>query len=245
MKIKELEKILPGRVYYFPEIDSTSSCLRRKLLEGMVPQGSLVLSDMQTAGRGRKDRFWYSPPGGLYFSLYLQARGEWAWSAFSLVTAGAVIKGLKEHFDLSFCVKWPNDIMLEKKKLAGILCEKYGQDMILGLGLNLWSQPENEVTDAISLKEVLDFAPGRTSLLLSIIRNLLQDYQIFLQEGFSFFHKKLERLSYLKGKAVHISGEKKKGKVLGYTGEGALLLELIDGQKMSFYSGTVRVIEGG
>jgi BirA family biotin operon repressor/biotin-[acetyl-CoA-carboxylase] ligase len=127
-------------------IDSTNSYLMRKL-QTLQPQ-TVCLAEYQSAGRGRRGRQWHSPFGShIYLSLYWRLeQGLSAAMGISLVVALAVSKTLEELYQLDVQLKWPNDIYLGGKKLAGILIELEGQsfgpsDCVIGLGLNI-AMPE-------------------------------------------------------------------------------------------------------
>lgn len=140
----------------FPEIDSTNSEAERQLASGRETP-FVVLSEHQTAGRGRLGRTWHSPPqGNLYATFAFRPKltpSELA--AFTLVIGVAVAVALRESAHVPAMVKWPNDIQVEGKKLAGILTEARidtdrTRDLLLGIGLNVNSQPSSWDVDGIS-----------------------------------------------------------------------------------------------
>jgi BirA family transcriptional regulator, biotin operon repressor / biotin---[acetyl-CoA-carboxylase] ligase len=96
---------------------------------------ALMFADAQTAGKGRGDHAWISPPGGLYFSILFSAEPV---PPFLPLTTGLFLaRWLKDDFGLDVKVRWPNDLMLDGKKLGGILCEGKGGACIIGVGINV------------------------------------------------------------------------------------------------------------
>jgi len=132
------------RIYLYEQVDSTNDTLKEKALAG-EPEGSVVLARSQTSGRGRYGRSWISKPGkGLYFSLLLRpATADIQPGLISLLSSLAIVDALKAEQGVSAQLKWPNDVMVDKAKIAGVLVETLYQDhrlahVIVGIGLNLF-----------------------------------------------------------------------------------------------------------
>jgi len=128
---------------YYQEIDSTNSRARDLAAKG-YPEGTVVVADMQTSGRGRRGRSWYSPRNqGIYMSGILRpVLPLKEISRISLVTAVAVAETFQEELNLPVCIKWPNDILINNKKIAGILAEVVTdmdgiEYIVVGIGLNI------------------------------------------------------------------------------------------------------------
>ena len=134
--INETEKLLPWeitkdlktktvgkRVYYFEEIDSTQNFAQQIALE-KKEDGTIIIAEKQTSGRGRLERKWTSPQGGIWFSLIIHPRFDVSTSTLvPIAGAVALAKSIKATLDIDVSVKWPNDITLEGKKVAGMLVD--------------------------------------------------------------------------------------------------------------------------
>lgn len=150
MSKEELESLLVGKtewagqeIHYFPEIDSTN-IRAKQLAENGVSTGTLVVADRQTAGRGRRGRGWESPSGcSIYMSILLRPEFLPAKAPMlTLVMAYSVTESLRACTGLDLRIKWPNDIVLNGKKLVGILTEMsteidYINHVVIGVGINV------------------------------------------------------------------------------------------------------------
>lgn len=134
-------KVIGKRVYYFDEIDSTQN-FAQQIASDKRENGTIVIAEKQTAGRGRLDRKWISPKGGIWFSLIIHP--EFNVSSSTLIPiacAVALSKSIKLVLGVDTAVKWPNDITVDGKKIAGMLVDASFQAnnidyMILGIGIN-------------------------------------------------------------------------------------------------------------
>lgn len=120
----------------------------------------MVQADKQTSGRGRKDRTWKSPPGNLYFSLCTKRT-----SLLPLRASVAVVQTL-EDIGISPSLKWPNDVIVNKKKICGILTEVVDDRGIIGVGLNVESAP---IEESICISDLLDTEVSLDELMKMII----------------------------------------------------------------------------
>ncbi|MBI3064716.1 MAG: biotin--[acetyl-CoA-carboxylase] ligase [Deltaproteobacteria bacterium] len=158
-------KRLGTKFHYFQEIDSTNSYARR-LADAGAPEGAVVIAEHQSDGRGRLGRSWESPPyRNLYFSLLLRPTLAPAHAPqITLMAAVALADTVAAFVAEPPAIKWPNDILLQGKKLAGILTEsscdaKRIEFVILGIGVNL--NFPRERTDAMELSKTSDSTPSR------------------------------------------------------------------------------------
>ncbi len=147
---------LPPTVF-LDVVDSTNSWLRRKARE--VPAGTAVAADYQTAGRGRGDRRWHSPPGGAAMFSLLWPRGEAPREELGRLSVGlarTVAEALAADYGVEVEVKPPNDVLAGGKKLCGILIEECGDRLIVGVGVNTNLDPGAlpEGVDAASLSRL-------------------------------------------------------------------------------------------
>lgn len=225
-------------IYYYPLLDSTNAEIRRLAEEG-APDDTVVLADAQSAGRGRRDRLWHSPPGkGIYFSILLRPpRIKPAAAApITLVAAVAAARQLRETTGIKIAVKWPNDLLIGTKKVGGILTETRtnGPDLlylVLGIGLNINHQIEDfpaelrEYVTSLSLESSLTFE--RTALFLSVLENVRRNCRLFFKTGFAPFQPLWKEISATLGNTVELArpGEVLQGKAVDLDPAGALLIE--------------------
>lgn len=160
------------KIYYYDSVDSTNTTAG-DLAKNGAPHGALIIAEHQRAGRGRRGRNWESPAGaGIFMTLLLKPEIEPEnASMLTLVAAIAAVKGIKRVTDLTLAIKWPNDIVLNGKKVCGILTELSVQEKAvkhirIGMGINVANEafPEEIAETATSLK--LEAARGveRTGL---------------------------------------------------------------------------------
>jgi len=123
--------IVGCKVYHLDEVNSTNEYA--KSLTNRAPEGAVILADLQTAGKGRLDRKWYSPEGGIWMSVILRPQKP----NLIPVIGGIAICEAFNSYDILLGLKWPNDVLLNNKKVAGILTENVDGTSILGIGINL------------------------------------------------------------------------------------------------------------
>ncbi len=241
-----------GRTVYFDATDSTNIQARR-LAEAHAPHGTLVVSDRQDGGKGRRGRSWASPSGvGIWMSLIL--RPEIAPSSASMLTLAAALavrEGIQEETGLSPLIKWPNDLVLNGKKICGILTEMSTELMeiqyvITGIGINV-NQREfpSEIRDtATSLSLEAGRCFRRSSLIAAILKAFEKDYAAFLKTGdLSLLLEEYNACLVNRGKEVCIldpSGEYR-AVAEGIDESGSLLVTLPDGTRREIISGEVSV----
>ena len=256
----ELLSTLPlGAVRYFDRTGSTNDEAARWAADG-APDLALVIADEQTAGRGRLGRRWSTSAGtALAFSLVLRPqallprRQEQTTDLLPRLAglgALAVCGGLEAAYALQPEIKWPNDVLLRRKKMAGVLVETHWQaeDMtalILGIGVNVASAsvpPEGELAfPATCVERVLGGPVERWDLLRAILESLLA-WRARLAEP-EFLAAWEARLAF-RGEVVQVNsgaGETVQGEALGLTSGGGLRLRLADGGERRFQIGELRL----
>lgn len=217
-----------------------------------VPTGFTILADTQTAGRGRFGRSWFSPPGeNLYFSTVISAtKKNFEISLVTLVAAVGVHDGLRRLFpSLKIDIKWPNDLHVERKKIAGILTEFHPLNpqqsyLVLGIGLNVNSHsfPKELTQRASSLsllneKRVLQ----REQIFVGLCQSLEEWYERWINEGFDSIRSYWATNSNMLGEQVKLSDpEGRLGAVRGLSNTGGLLVELQNGSIEEIKSGEVQ-----
>lgn len=234
-------KRLGTKFHYFEEIDSTNSYARR-LADAGAPEGEVVIAERQSEGRGRLGRSWVSPPfSNLYCSLVLRPTLAPAHAPqITLMAAVALADTIASFVAERPAIKWPNDILIDGKKLAGILTEsacdaKRIEFVILGIGVNLNfprdRMPETIRDRATSLMEVAGKTLSRELFVRRLIQDLDRCYGILGDLGFAAIAPRWEAYFALRGRRVRVEmvGEAINGTATGIDGDGALLLEAEDG----------------
>jgi len=240
-------------IYYFPELKSTNIIAKEKALhraEG-IDEGTLIIAERQSAGKGRLGREWFSPVGGTWLSIILYPQLSPSYiSRITLMTAVAAVKAIKVCTQIESQIKWPNDILINEKKVCGILTEMSAElDIInwvvVGIGINVNVDrrdfPEDIQENTISLKE----ASGKEVLRVKLVQTFLQEfekyYEILKRREFSSVLKEWKLYSHTLGKKIRvdIGGRIIKGEAVDINEEGALILKKEDGELVEIISGTI------
>ena len=228
-------------LHYFEAVDSTNAAAMRLAQEGAA-EGTLVVAESQTAGRGRLQRVWQSPAeSNLYFSIVLRPAIAPA-EAASLTFVGGVaaLAALSFYCSNGVEIKWPNDILMNNRKVCGILTEMKTDgrnvEAVMGVGINVNIRKGDFALElremATSLAEETGKDISREDVLFSFCTQLQHWYSVFLQEGFAPIKKAWLSGTAMVGKDVQVKfrDEIKEGLVLGIDDDGALLL--VDSQKV-------------
>ncbi|MEL4257725.1 bifunctional biotin--[acetyl-CoA-carboxylase] ligase/biotin operon repressor BirA [Shewanella xiamenensis] len=229
---------IDNRCFYFDEIPSTNGFMLSHTSE--LKSGDVCVAEYQSAGRGRRGRTWVSPYGHhLYFSQFWSfPQGMAQAMGLSLVVACSLVEVLKSFGVDNIGVKWPNDIYLNYKKLAGILIEMSGQadsecQLIIGIGVNMaMSEDQGKGIDQpwSDLSSLTDM-PNKTDLVIALHKQLNRDIQLFEREGLAAFKTRWQQADLFHGKEIRLlMGENHvDGICRGIDEQGAVLLETADG----------------
>lgn len=255
MNKQELEAVLStlnlGEIRFF---DSTGSTNNEALAWAKNGAGdlSLVVADEQTLGRGRLDRPWFTPPRtALAFSLILRPTHEERPLLSRIVGLAALaLSDVLLTLDLEPQIKWPNDILLNGRKLAGILIEATWLEdevnsLVIGMGINVAKAavPSTDILGfpATSLENMLGYVPDRKVLLHAILANIIALRPHLGTDSFmSSWEKKLAYFG--RQVRVEMGGEKSvSGKIVGLESDGSLRLRADDGNSISVQFGDVRL----
>ncbi len=243
----------PLRVIRYATVTSTQDVARRLAAAG-AEEGTVVLADAQTAGRGRWGRRWHSPRGGgLWFSLILRPRtrtgGRFdpAAGQLSLVVAVAVARGLERAVgaDLPIRLKWPNDLLAGGGKVAGILLEREPRSgaVVAGVGVNVSfpGGPPRDLPGAVDLVTALGRPVDREDILPPLLAALAEGYGAWRSEGFEPFRREwLGRFPWLhQPVTVAVGEEVVTGRAADLDEEGRLVLLLPDGSRRVLAAGEV------
>ena len=190
-----------------PRLDVDSCESTQALVDLTLPEGALVVADHQTAGRGRLGRTWEAPPGkAILCSLLLKPPPEHDVPQLSLVAGVAVADALEEATGLAVQLKWPNDVMLRRRKVAGCLAEARDGVVVLGIGVNV-NQAREELPDgAGSLRTLTGREWDREVLLASLLQHLGTRYADWLAGGLDRVYDGLAPRDFLRGRRVRVNG---------------------------------------
>lgn len=237
----------PFIIHHFATIGSTNDFLKTQI---EAPEFTCVVADEQTAGRGRRDRDWHSSLGdGLYLSVLLLPETSKRISLLSLMSSIAVAETLVEQNVHGVDIKWPNDVLINGRKLCGILVESVGAGsgmlrIIVGIGVNLNHQsfPEELGLIATSLK----IETGQTTVVDEFRDHLLKKlYEWYLHwqsgDGKLILDRWQQLSSFARGALVTITldEEQLQGETEGLNDDGALMLRLSNGSLKTILSGDV------
>lgn len=224
-----------SRLIKAEEVDSTNEWVKRQ--QEKLGDLDSFIAETQSAGKGRNSKTWFSPKGGLWFSIFLEhfSNNE---GALSLLCATATCEVLEEH-GLLTNIKWPNDIILKGKKLGGILIEKVKGKFIIGIGLNLnlsnsdFPIPLKDIV--ITSKETLHKEIDIEAIAKGIIKTIAKD-----RNNLERVHRKYLELSGDINEKVRINDGKETfmGKVVDIQTDGGIRIKNEDTEKV-FYSGSL------
>jgi BirA family biotin operon repressor/biotin-[acetyl-CoA-carboxylase] ligase len=228
---------LGRRIYSYKSVASTN-IIAQELAKSGYPEGTLVIAESQTKGRGRLGRKWHSPPGkGLYFTLILRPNiSPDRIAGLSLAAGLSIIRGIKDASGIVTQTKWPNDVLYKGKKLAGILVELAAEldkieYMVLGCGINVNHQkkdfPLGLQRKSTSLKIIAKHDLSRIELLQNILKQLEELYDNYCRHGFRYLRNELIDNSAVIGKRVTLTIGKRRvaGKAIGFDDIGRLILK--------------------
>ena len=239
-------------IRYFSRIDSTNRFARQIAEEG-APDGTLVIADEQTAGRGRQGRHWVTPPGeAIAFSLLLRPSiAPERISMVTLVMGLAVVRAVNALYGADAGIKWPNDAVIDGKKICGILTEMSAEidqvhSIVIGVGINAnQSEFPEEIRDiATSLRIELGHEVSRAELIAGIMEQFERLYARFEEDGdLSGIADEYNSLCLNSGRAVRVLDPKGEytGTGRGINARGELEVERADGTTAQIYAGEVSV----
>lgn len=241
-------RIFAREVFHFQKAGSTNQIALDLARKG-YPEGTLVVAEEQTAGRGRWRRPWHSSPGkGLLFSLILRPRiSPSHFPQITLVAGASTARAVHRQTGVRAGIKWPNDLIYQGKKFCGILVEGTGKAscLVLGIGINVNQERDDfplQLQDtATSLRIIKGEEVQRGPLLQRILETLEEDYEGYCRSG--FYHARQHWLQYeaVLGRKVRmmIGDQEFFGQAVGLTEDGALSLRLPQGEEIRCSAGEV------
>jgi BirA family biotin operon repressor/biotin-[acetyl-CoA-carboxylase] ligase len=238
------------RVFHFFKTDSTNR-VALELGHAGEPEGTVILAEGQTAGRGRAGRSWHSERGtGLYVTMLLRPRLSPAQAPLLTMLAGISTQGaIQAQTGLAAELKWPNDLLLDGKKVGGILTEMYAEPtavrfVIVGIGINVNQEkfPAELSAIATSLRKESGRLTFRLELLVRLLTQFESDYNRFLREGPGFVVDRFQSASsFAQGRRVRVDTglESYVGTTAGLSPDGLLLVAREGGAVVTVIAGDV------
>ena len=238
-------------IHYQESVDSTQK-IAKKLAYDNAPEGTVVIAEEQVSGRGRMNRAWYSPKySGVWMSMILRPKIPLPKAPqLTLITAVAVVQAIEEVTALSPKIKWPNDILLNGKKITGILTELQAEAdqifaLIIGVGINVNQKREDYPVEIQDIATSLAIESGeevsRAKVIRSVLANFERLYLLYLEAGFTPIKKLWESYAISIGKLItaRTINENIHGKAMGITEDGVLIIEDLQGTTHYVYSADI------
>lgn len=244
---------LGRNIHHEESVDSTQKIAHRLAYEGS-PEGTVVIAEEQLSGRGRMDRRWHSPKStGVWMSVILRPNIPPPKAPqLTLITAVAVVQAIEELTGLTPQIKWPNDILMNGKKVTGILTELQADadriiSIIIGIGINVNQQLDDYPDELKHIATSLSIEKGeklsRAELIKILLGKLENLYKLYLDKGFYPIKLLWESYAVSIGKnltARTITGSIY-GKALGITDDGVLMIEDSNGKVHHVYSADIEL----
>lgn len=244
-------KRIGQRVIAHDEVTSTQTVAHEAAARG-AEEGTLVLAEVQTGGKGRLGRRWHSPKGtGVWMSLIIRPAIPLPKTPqMTLLTAVTVARTIREETGLPVKIKWPNDIFIGDKKVCGILTELNAESdrvnyLVIGIGVNVNSVagdfPPELVEVVTSLRIETGESVKRTRFIQQFCRFFEEEYDYYMQHGFERVKAEWERNSYTIGRWVNVQtiSQQLEGRAVALDDEGVLLVEDKSGVVHKVYSADV------
>lgn len=239
-------------IYYYDTIDSTNNKAKFLAEEGAA-NGTLVVSDIQTGGRGRRGRKWESPSGtGIWMTLILKPEIEIAnASMLTIVMAIAVADAIKEYSGLEGMIKWPNDIVINGKKICGILTEMsiemdHINHIVVGVGINVNTRNFPKELEDRATSMALEGGKNykRAQLIKLVMQHFEEEFEVFIKT-----QSLKDQITKYNQMLVNVDEQvmvcepncEYKGTARGINEKGELLVEKENGEKVYVYAGEVSV----
>jgi BirA family transcriptional regulator, biotin operon repressor / biotin---[acetyl-CoA-carboxylase] ligase len=246
-------KFLGQSIQYEETVDSTQK-IAQKIAYERAPEGTIVVAEEQTLGRGRMDRKWYSPKyTGIWMSIILRPKIPLAKAPqLTLIAAVAVVQAIEELTELTPQIKWPNDILVNGKKMTGILTELQAEadqinSVIIGIGINVNQQREDFPEDLKLIATSIAIEQGtiisRAAIIRTVLTHLEGLYLLYLEKGFYPIKLLWEGYAISIGKELiaRTLTSVIKGKALGITDDGVLKIEDETGKIHLIYSADIEL----
>jgi BirA family biotin operon repressor/biotin-[acetyl-CoA-carboxylase] ligase len=246
-------KVMGQKLYLYDEVESTQSAAHALVGSG-ASEGTLVLAEAQSSGRGRMGRKWHSPRGkGIWMSLVLTPKIPLYFTPqLTLLAAVAVCRSIQKLCRVEIGIKWPNDLLIHGKKVCGILLEISGEDerlkyVIAGIGisanLRMEDYPEELRTVATSLAIETGSEVSRTAIIQAVLREFEDLYALYHEQGFAPIRLLWEAhsVSLHRPIRVHTPNGMIEGRAESIDDAGALTVSTASGEQIRVFSGDVEL----
>jgi BirA family transcriptional regulator, biotin operon repressor / biotin---[acetyl-CoA-carboxylase] ligase len=243
-------RIIGKNILYYNELDSTNTTAY-ELAHKVKGEGVIVLAEKQNKGKGRLSRHWSSPKsGGIYMSIILRPDiTPFHAPIITLMAAVSLAQAIRETSPVQALIKWPNDIIVKDKKIAGILTEMEAESdrikfIILGIGINVNTKLSELPKTASSLAQMSGGPISRQALLIALIENLEHNYNNIKKHGFSEMRLQWKNLSATLGKRVRANCMHKiiEGTAIDIDTDGALKIRTDNGFHEKVFSGDLAML---
>lgn len=239
----------------FDVLQSTNVTAVAFAKEGAV-EGTVIVAERQEGGRGRMQRVWSSPKGGLWFTIILRPQIDPQYVAQVTLLAGvAVVKALRKLYATdAIMIKWPNDLLLNGKKICGILSEMQLNEngsidyAIVGIGVNVDLKPQDFPEELSNTAASLNLSFGKNYTCTEVLDNILQEfaslYQKWLVEGASVILEPWKKLNCTLNRKVFVKDNDEvifSGEVVAINEEGAIIVRNEEGESQSFDFGEISI----
>jgi len=240
-------KFVGRNVHYFDTVRSTNDAAFNLGIED-APEGTVVLAESQSRGKGRLGRVWESPKQkGIYLSLILKPKiAPSSAPILTLLTAISISEAIKEIAEIEVKIKWPNDLVVNNKKVGGILTEINAEQdrihfIVIGCGINVNNDKGSLPQGATSLKEQKKEAVNRINLTQEVLRKIEENYLRLAEEGTGFVIEKWQALNTTLGKRIKVALEREhlEGEAIDIDKDGGLLVRTDSGFIQKVSSGDV------
>ncbi len=225
-------KKIARNIEYFRTLDSTNTEIFDMLKQNQAKSGDAIIADQQTAGRGRRGNNWISNPGeSITCSIIIKDEDDSLVKKLPLISGIAIIKGIKQLTKLNCNLKWPNDILLDSKKIGGILIEKKDGHFIIGIGLNV---NESELDKSIENSTSIRLELGRTVQREPLLAFIFNHFETLLGNNLSSIINEWESLCLHMDRMVkfHQSNQLMSVTFLGLNENGEANIQTDDGKKI-------------
>ncbi|MFO8078595.1 MAG: biotin--[acetyl-CoA-carboxylase] ligase [Thermoplasmatota archaeon] len=232
-------KIIGKNIHYFSSLPSTNS-YAKTITKNKKAEGTVIIAGEQTAGRGRKKRTWHAKQGGLYFSIILHPNLPPQRAMIVTMAASiAVVEAINAITKEKAVIKWPNDVLIDGKKICGVLTEIDAEMdsihyLIIGIGINVNNPIDPSLASiATNLKTITHSTINLAELLQHILNCFDQLYQHITKSEYDYIKKQWLSHTNIIGKTIQIQKEKTilKGTAIGITETGSLLIKTKKGEK--------------
>jgi len=242
--------IIAKKIYSYKETASTNDAAHNLAMHG-EKEGSIVIAESQTAGRGRMGRIWVSPKSkGAYFSVILRPDIlPKEVSSITLFSALSVAKTIREMTNLAAFIKWPNDVLIDSQKICGVLTEMNAETdkinfVIIGIGININTKKELLPKGATSIAEESGRELSRVEIVRSIFKNMDKYYRLFNSGHIDEIIREYKEFSNFLGTRVQVTYHETKieGYAIDVDRDGALVLRMDSGLNERVLAGDVTML---